>query len=47
MKWIAIFLSVAGCCCHTAQDGPFEEAIETQIERFTGLDIDLTSEDGQ
>ena len=34
-------------CSHFPDDGPIEEEIEEQIEKFTGLDIDLTSEDGQ
>jgi len=34
-------------CSHFTHDNPVEELVEDLIEDATGLDIDLTSEDGQ
>ena len=34
-------------CSHLPDDSPPEEFLEDVIEDVTGLDIDLTSEDGQ
>lgn len=48
---ICILIMVSGIlipgCSHFVNDGPIEEALEEGIEYATGLDIDLTSEDGQ
>jgi hypothetical protein len=34
-------------CSRFVNDGPLEELIEEGIEELTGLDVDITSEDGK
>lgn len=33
------------CACSWYPDNPVEEAIESKIEDYTGLDIDLSADD--
>lgn len=52
MKYLkALILLIVGFLAHGCfqvhPDGPLEELVEDGIRDVTGLDIDLTSEDGQ
>ena len=40
-------LIVLSGCFHIYPDSPVEESIEEYIERMSGMDIDLTSEDDE
>lgn len=42
---VALVLTLSSCS--SAPDSPAEEYLEAKIRDYTGLDIDLTSEDGK
>ena len=42
-----IVLTAVFCACSAYKDNPAEELVEAEIRQITGLDIDLTSEDGK